>query len=120
MSDFSIIEFAEDFPLLPEKAKKALRAWQTKDLPDDAERSCCMSGRIVADGHFIRGDSRGRFWNPTLTGLIRISDLFSSLQLLCRFDAGRVVEVSEIDPREWCYLSPEQLADCSDADWEPI
>ncbi|MBA9859178.1 hypothetical protein [Ralstonia insidiosa] len=96
MSDFSTIKIAKDCGLFPVAARTGW-SFQSKDMPDDGEYSCCVDGEIDATGRFVRVDDRGRFWNPELNGWIHLRIEFerSDLELVCRFADGRVVEVRD-------------------------
>lgn len=96
MSDFSTIKIAQDCNLFPVAARTGW-SFQSKDMPDDEEYSCCVDGEIDATGRFVRIDDRGRFWNPELNGWIHLGSEFefSQLELVCRFVGGRVVEVRD-------------------------
>lgn len=94
MSDFSTIEIAPDCSIFPVAARSG-ESFQSKDMPDDDELSCCIGGVIDATGLFVRTDSRGRFWNPKLNGWIHLLGWNSGIELVCRFAEGRAVEVRD-------------------------
>lgn len=94
MSDFSTITISPDCVLFPEVARTGW-PFQSKDLPDDSEKSCCVDGEIDATGLFVRVDDRGRFWNPELKGWIHLRGERWDLEFVCRFVEGRVVEVRD-------------------------
>ena len=60
MSDISTIKIAQDCDLFPEGSPVWVWSFQSKDMPDDEEYSCCVDGEIDATGRFVRIDDRGR------------------------------------------------------------
>ena len=94
MSDFSTVELALDFPSIPTGAQVPQdRSYQTKDLPDDDELTCCVDGEIEADGRLVRTDNRGRFWCPDFNWWVRLVPQFGGDELYVRFSAGIAIEV---------------------------
>lgn len=97
MSDFSTVKISAEFGLIPAGTQiDMLRRYQTKDLPDDEEFSCCVDGEIEADGRFVREDLRGRFWCPNFDWWVRLAPDASEdgSTLYAHFEAGKVCEVS--------------------------
>lgn len=94
MSDFSTIVISGNCELFPVAARTG-EWFQSKDMPDDDERTCCVDGEVDETGLFVRTDSRGRFWNPKLNGWIHLIGERTELELVCRLVDGRVVEVRD-------------------------
>ena len=111
MSDFSTIVF--DYPI-PDGLEGQ---WQTKDLPDDIELGCCVDGTVAVDGKFVREDMRGRYWNPTLNGNIRLVSLFSERELFCNFESGVATIVRDWEGND---RTSHDGADCDDSMWQKI
>jgi hypothetical protein len=112
MSDFSSISVARDFALLPKTALDE-SYFQSKDLPDDPVTGC-IDGEIQDTGLFVRTDGGHRLWSPSLDGWIHLIGHRTGIELIARFECGRVVEVraghriviDDMSPLPGAYHSP--------------
>jgi len=111
VSDFSTVKLANDLAVMPPGARVPFdRTYQTKDLPDDEELSCCVNGLVESDGCFVRDDTRGRFWNPNFAWWVRLVPRFGGDELYAHFVSGRVVKI-QFDDEEYRRQRPDGI-DC--------